>query len=197
MEPRYLSIYTVHPCPFFMLECPSVRICFFFSSFAFAYTPRGHEATQVHSVVTDDLRHRCHTCRRVLLALTVSFNDVNFANSYEYIRCTSSSSFSPSSTTSLPTTSLSSKASQVNSSTSSPSLATSTEACDLMRANVCRTTGRQVTCPFIDYILQNIMKTPVDLLSTDDVVVDRTRRGSQSRHQVFSGSKSMVGFIGL
>ena len=113
----------------------SARI-FFSSSFAFAYTPRGHEAPRGHSGVTYDLRHRCHTGPRVLLALAVVlFYDVNFANSYEYIRCTSSS-FSPSSTTSPPTTSLSSKASQVDSSSSSPSSATATKACDLMRANV-------------------------------------------------------------
>jgi len=29
MEPCYLSIYSVHLCPFFMLECLSARICFF------------------------------------------------------------------------------------------------------------------------------------------------------------------------
>jgi hypothetical protein len=124
---------------------------FFFSSFAFVYTPRGHEAPQGHCVVTDDLRHRCHTGPRVLLALAiVSFCNVNCADSYEYISCTSSLSFSLLSTTSPPTTSMSSKASQVNSSSSS---ATATEACDLMQANVCRTTRRLVTCPFIDYIL--------------------------------------------
>ena len=168
MEPCYLSIYSYILVLFFHVGVFVREDLFFFSSFAFAYAPRGHEAPQGHYIVMDDLHHHCHTGPRVLLALAaVSFCDVNFVDSYKYIRCTSSS-FSSSSTTSSPTTSLSSKASQVNSSLSSQSSATVTEAGDLMRANVCRTTRRLVTCPFIDYILQNIMKMPVDLLSIDD-----------------------------
>ena len=121
---------------------------------------------------------------RVLLALAVvSLYDVNFADSYEYIHRTSSSSSAPSSTTSPPTTSLSSKVSQVNSSSSSPSPATATDACDLMRANVCQTTRHLVTCLFIDYLLQNIMKTTVDLLSTGDADADWTGRRSRSFFQ--------------
>jgi hypothetical protein len=45
------------------------------------------------------------------------------------------------------------KASQVNSSSSSPCLAITTEASDLMRANVCLMTRGLVTCLFINYIL--------------------------------------------
>jgi hypothetical protein len=119
---------------------------------------------------------------RVLLALTVvSLYDVNFADSYEYIHHTSSSSSAPSSTTSPPTTSLSSKVSQVNSSSSLPSPATAMQACDLMRANVCQTRRHLVTCLFIDYLLQNITKMPVDLLSTGDVGADWTGCHNQSR----------------
>ena len=54
-----------------------------------------------------------------------------------------------------------------------------------------------VICPFIDYILQNIMKMPVDLLSIDDAGADSTRRRSRSRDQVFSGPKLMISFISL
>jgi len=198
MEPRYLSIYSLHSCPIFQLAVPVCEDLCFFSSFAFAYASRGHEAPQGHSVVMDDLRRRCHIGPTVLLALAVvSLYDVNFADSYEYIHRTSSSSSAPSSTTSPPTTSLSSKVSQVNSSSSSPSPATATEACDLMRANVCHTTRRLVTCLFIDYLLQNIIKTPVDLLSTGDADADWTGYRSRSRDQVFSRPNSLIGFIGL
>jgi hypothetical protein len=96
----------------------------------------------------------------VLALIVVSLYDINFADSYEHICCTSSSSFSSLST--MPTTSLSSKASQVNSSYLLSS-AIATEVCNLMRANVCQTTRRLVTCPFIDNILHNIMTTPMDL----------------------------------
>jgi len=95
MEPCYLSIYIVHPCPF---SCWSVRPWGFFSSSLCLCTPLAAMKLEGHSVVTDDLRHHCHTFPSALLALTVvSFYDVNFANSYEYICYTSSSSFLPSS----------------------------------------------------------------------------------------------------
>jgi hypothetical protein len=164
----YFSIYVVHLCLF---SC--WRRFVFFSSFAFANAPHNHEAPEGHSVMMDDLCHHCHTYPSVMLIAltTILFYDVNFADSYEYIRCTASSSFSPSSTTCPPTTS-SSKTSQVNSSSSSLYSTTTIEACDLMQANVCRITRTLVTWPFIDYILWNIRITPVDLLSTYNMVID-------------------------
>jgi len=67
---------------FFSLEWPFVRIWIFFSSFGFAYAFRGYEAPQGHSVVMDDLRRRCHTSPRVLLALAIILlYDFNFADS--------------------------------------------------------------------------------------------------------------------
>ena len=194
MEPHYLSIYSLHPCPLFHVGV-SVRKDFF-SRRLRSRTPLA--AMKLHMSWMISVTVATLVLARVLLALAVvSLYDVNFADSYEYIHRTSSSSSAPSSTTSPPTTSLSSKVSQVNSSSSSPSPVTATEACDLMRANVCQTMRRLVMCTFIDYLLQNIMKTPVNLLSTGDVDADWTGCRSRSRDQVFLGPNSMIGFIGL
>jgi len=185
MEPHYLSIYSLHPCPLFHVGL-SVHKDLFFSRCLCSLTPLAamklHNGTPLSRMISVTVATL--VLARVLLALVVvSLYDVNFADSYKYIHCTSSSSSAPSSTTSPPTTSLSSKVSQVNSSSSSPSPATATEACDLMRANVCQTTRRLVTCLFIHYLLQNIMKTPVDLLSTGDADADWTGRRSRSFFQ--------------
>jgi hypothetical protein len=99
----------------------------------------------------------------VLLALAVfSLYDINFADSYQYIRRASSSSSASSSTPSPGTTPSSSSSSPINSSSSSTSpAATTVEACDLTRGqwvpDDVAPYYTNLTCPFIDD-LQNCIK---------------------------------------
>ena len=153
MEPRYLSIYTVHPCPFFHVGV-SVRKDLYFSRRLRSRTPLA--AMKLH---------KCTPLSR-MISVTVATHVLTSCLPSPS-RSTTSTSLIVTSTYVAPPLHLFQRRQQ-RLCLPPPCLRRRLRS----TPHLCRLgplpRRHLVICPFIDYILQNIMKTPVDLLSTDD-----------------------------